>query len=316
MSTAGRAAPLALRVPPGRQGPGPLPAPLVDSLELKIARRAAGVLPGDRPGPGVGVGTELAQLRPYVPGDDVRALDPFAYARTGIPHVREYVPERALTTWALLDVSPSMAFGTADRLKSDVAEGATLVISRLALRHGGRIALATCGAAVERFVPPRSGRGALAGIRRVLDEGVGVDGGVAPAVAGPHHASSMARALMRLRKLTSNPGLIVVISDLRGPRDWRPALAAMGARHAVLVIEIRDPREETLPSVGPLALIDPESGERIEVDTTSRRLRDRFAEAARADRDAVAEELRRARVQHVILSTEGDWLRVLGRRLR
>src|SRR5690606_29826153 len=102
MSLRGAASAPALAVPPGRQGPGPLPAPLVDSLQLKIARRAAGVLPGDRPGPGVGVGTELAQLRPYVPGDDVRALDPFAYARTGIPHVREYVPERALTTWLVL----------------------------------------------------------------------------------------------------------------------------------------------------------------------------------------------------------------------
>jgi uncharacterized protein (DUF58 family) len=132
----------------------------------------------------------------------------------------------------------------------------------------------------------------------------------------PGHPSPLARTLARLRKLTSNPGLIVVISDLRGPRDWRPGLAALGTKHAVLVVEIRDPREETLPSVGPLALIDPESGQRIEVDTGSKRLRDRFAQAAAADRAAVNDELRRARVQHVVLSTEGDWLRVLGRRLR
>ena len=302
-----------LAVPPGRQGPGPLPAALVDWLQLSVARRAAGVLPGDRMGPGLGQGTELAQLRPYVPGDDVRTLDPFAYARTGIPHVREYVPERALTTWMVLDVSPSMAFGTADRLKSDVAEGTALVIARLALRHGGRIALATCGAATDRLVPPRGGRGALAGVRRVLDEGVGIDGTVP---SHPGHPSPLARALARLRKLTSNPGLIVVISDLRGPRDWRPGLAALGTKHAVLVVEIRDPREETLPAVGPMALIDPESGQRIEVDTGSKRLRDRFAQAAAADRAAVNDELRRARAQHVVLSTEGDWLRVLGRRLR
>ncbi len=303
-----------LRVPPGRQGPGPLPAALVDSLELKIARRAAGVLPGDRPGPGVGTGTELTQLRPYVPGDDVRALDPAAQARTGIPHIREYVPERALTTWVVLDISPSMAFGTAQRLKSDVAEGVTLVVSRLALRHGGRIALATFGARTERLLPPRGGRGALAGVRRVLDEGVSIDGAAASDPDG--HPSPLARSLARLRKLTTNPGLVVVVSDLRGPRDWRPALAGLGHRHAVLAVEIRDPREETLPSVGPLALIDPETGERMEIDTTSPRLRERFAQAAREDRAQVADELRRARAQHVVLSTEGDWLRVLGRRLR
>jgi uncharacterized protein (DUF58 family) len=106
------------------------------------------------------------------------------------------------------------------------------------------------------------------------------------------------------------------VTDLRGPLDWLPQLGAVAQRHAVLVVEIRDPREETLPSVGPLALIDPESGQRIEVDTGSKRLRDRFAQAAAADRAAVNDELRRARVQHVVLSTEGDWLRVLGRRLR
>ncbi|HEU4656093.1 MAG TPA: DUF58 domain-containing protein [Capillimicrobium sp.] len=303
-----------LRVPPGRQGPGPLPGALVDTLDLAVARRAGGMLPGDRRGVGVGSGTELAQLRPYVPGDDVRQLDPAASARTGIPHVREHVPERALTTWVLLDVSPSMAFGTADRLKSDVAEGVTLVVSRLALRRGGRIALATCGAATERLLPPRGGRGALAGVRRVLAEGVAIDGHL-PAIE-PGHPSPLARALARLRKLTAHPGLVVVVSDFRGPRDWRPALSALGARHGVLAVEVRDPREETLPSVGPLALVDPETGARVEVDTSSARLRERFAAAAREDRAAVAEQLRRARVEHVVLSTEGDYLRVLGRRLR
>jgi uncharacterized protein (DUF58 family) len=300
--------------PPGRQGPGPLPAALVDSLELTIARRAAGVLPGDRRGPGFGTGTELAQLRQYVPGDDVRALDPAAWARTGIPHIREYVPEKALTTWVVLDVSPSMAFGTADRLKSDVAEGVVLVTARLALRRGGRIALATAGAAAERMLPPRSGRGALAGVNRVLEEGVAVDGAGAHTPLG--HPSPLTRVLARLRKLSAHPGLVMVVSDLRGPRDWRPALSALGARHAVVVCEIRDPREETLPSVGPLALIDPESGQRVEVDTSSRRLRDRFAQAAREDRAAVADELRRARAEQVVLSTDGDWLRSFGRTLR
>src|SRR5256714_3039832 len=151
----------ALRPPTGRQGPGPLPAGLVDALDLAMARRAAGVLPGERKAPGVGAGTELFQLRPYQPGDDVRQLDAAAWARTGEPHVRLQVPERALTTWVVLDVSPSMAFGTADRLKADVAEGVALVLGRLATRRGGRVALLTSGAHVQRFLPPRRGRGAL-----------------------------------------------------------------------------------------------------------------------------------------------------------
>ena len=102
---------LALAPPAGRQGPGPIPGALVEALDLAFVRRAGGVSAGEHRGSGVGSGTELAQLRPYQPGDDVRQLDPSATARTGIPHVRQQVPERMLTTWMALDVSPSMAFG-------------------------------------------------------------------------------------------------------------------------------------------------------------------------------------------------------------
>ena len=112
----------------------------------------------------MGDGTELAQLRPYQPGDDVRRLDPAATARTGIPHVRLQVPERQLTTWLVLDVSASMAFGTADRLKCDVAEGVALLTARLATRRGGRVAMATCGARPERRLrPARRAHGARGG---------------------------------------------------------------------------------------------------------------------------------------------------------
>src|SRR5437763_15364353 len=196
-----------LRVPRGREGPGPVPAALVDALDLAMARRAAGVLPGERKAPGVGAGTELFQLRPYEPGDDVRQLDPAASARTGIPHVRLQVPERALTTWVVLDVSPSMSFGTADRLKADVAEGVVLVIGRLATRRGGRVGLLTSGATVQRFLPPRSGRGALGPVRRLLSEGVAPD--------GHHDPDAVTRTLRRAAQLARHPRLVVVISDLR-----------------------------------------------------------------------------------------------------
>ena len=110
--------------PPGRQGPGPMPAAAVAALDLALARRAGGRLPGDAPRASASAsGTELAQLRPYQVGDDVRMIDPAASARTGVPHVRQHVPERALTTWIVVDLSPSMAFGSTGRLKSDVAEG-------------------------------------------------------------------------------------------------------------------------------------------------------------------------------------------------
>src|SRR5688572_1619715 len=179
--------------PPGRQGPGPMQGALVEALDLVLARRAAGALPGERRAAGRGTGTELAQIRPYQVGDDVRRIDAAASARTGVPHVRDHVPERTLTTWILVDVSASMAFGTADRLKSDVADG---------------VALLTCGAPIARQLPPRGGRAQLIALRRALAAGVAPDGYVPD-------GDALADGMRRIGRLARGPGLIVVVSDFR-----------------------------------------------------------------------------------------------------
>jgi uncharacterized protein (DUF58 family) len=297
-----------LRPPAGRQGPGPLPHGLIAALDLVVARRAAGALPGDRRAAGLGAGTELAQLRPYEVGDDVRQLDAAATARTGIPHVRLHVPERTLTTWIVVDVSPSMAFGTAQRLKWDVAEGAALVLGRLAVRRAGRVALMTFGAARPRLVPPRASKPGLVALRRALAEGVAPDG------RPDRHA--LADALRRAGRVATQPGLVVLISDFRDQDGWTRPLGALRARHSVMAIEVGDPREAAIPAVGRLALVDPETGERVEIDTSRRQLRERFAALEAERRGQVVRELRRLEVEHVALSTEGDWLGALGRRLR
>jgi uncharacterized protein (DUF58 family) len=297
-----------MRLPAGRQGPGPVPQRIVDGLELVMATRAGGALPGDTRAPGVGTGTELAQLRPYEVGDDVRQLDPSATARAGEPYVRVHVPERTLTTWVAVDVSPSMAFGTATRLKSDVAEGAALVIGRLAIRRAGRVAVMKFGAGTPELHPPRASKPGLVSLRRVLAEGVARDGGG----ADPH---ALANAMRRLARVATQPGLVAIVSDFRDQEDWTRTLGALRARHSVFAIEIRDPREMSLPDVGRLAVVDPETGEHIQVDTSHPKLRRRFAaiEAERSER--VAREMRRLRVEHAVVSTDGDWLRALGRRL-
>lgn len=298
----------ALVTPAGSQGAGALPRPLLDALDISLPRKVAGLLPGGHGASGLGHGIELAQLRPYAPGDDVRAMDWPATARTTIPHVRVYVPDRGLSTWIVLDVSPSMAFGTADRLKSDVAAGVAEVVARVGTRRSDSVGLLVCGnGGPVRVLPPRHGRGGLLGIRRALADGVAPDGDA---------GEGLASALLRAGRVARRRGLVVVVSDLLGPRDWRPALAALRHRHAVLVCEIRDPREDALPDVGHLRLVDPETGARVHVDTSRRKLRERYAEAMAAERAAVAAELRRARVEHVVLSTDGDWLRTLGEALR
>jgi uncharacterized protein (DUF58 family) len=286
-----------------------MPGALVDALDLVVARRVARGLPGDRRAAGVGAGTELAQLRPYQVGDDVRHIDPAATARTGEPHVRMHVPERTLTTWIVLDVSPSMAFGTSARLKADVAEGVALVLGRLAVRRAGAVGLVRFGFGDSAHVlPPRGAKPGIVALRRALSEGVAPD--------GRGHAGALADALARVGRVARGPGVVAIVSDFRDQTGWERPLGALRVHHSVIAIEIGDPREAEVPPVGRLALIDPETGARVEVDTSSPRVRERFAALERERRESIARELKRLRIDHVPLSTEDDWLVALGRRLR
>ena len=303
--------PAVLEPPAARQGPGPVAQPLIEALDVALSRMVARMLPGDRRAAGVGAGTELAQLRPYEVGDDVRHIDAAATARTGQPHVRLHVPERALTTWIVLDVSPSMAFGTALRLKADVAEGVALVFGRLGVRRAGSVGVVAFGAAGVggiRVLPPRGAKPGIVALRRLLAEGVAPD--------GQHDGDGLANALQRVARLARQPGLVVVISDFRDQHGWPGSMGPLRMRHSVLAAEIVDPREAEVPAVGHLALVDPETGARIDVDTSNRRLRERFAQLERDRRDTLARELRRLRVDHVALATDQDWLLALGRHLR
>jgi uncharacterized protein (DUF58 family) len=285
-----------------------MPPALLDALALAVTQRVAGALPGDRRAAGVGAGTELAQLRPYAFGDDVRRIDEAATARSGEPHVRLEVPERTLTTWLAVDVSASMAFGTAHRLKADVAEGVALALGRLALRHAGRVGVLTFGAGEPRLLPPRGSKAGVVALRRALADGVGRD--------GEHDPTALADALARIGRVARQPGLVVVVSDFREQHDWARALGSLRARHAVLAVEVHDPREATLPPVGRIAIVDPETGKRMEVDTSRPRVRERFEALEAERRQTLHAELRRLRVDHAPLSTDEDWLLQQGRRQR
>ena len=299
---------LALVPPAARQGPGPMPDAMVESLSVLLTRRVARSLPGDQRAAGVGAGTELAQLRPYRVGDDVRQIDPGATARTGEPHVRVHVPERTLTTWVVLDVSASMAFGTTERLKADVAEGVALVLGRLALRSAGSVGLVAFGAGPLRTLPPRGSRPGMVALRRALAEGTEPDGHEDP--------RALHRALSFVERAAKQPGLVAVISDFRDQEEWTRPLGALRVRHSVLAVDVSDPREHELPAVGRLTVVDPETGGLLTVDTSRRRVRERFAEAERERREELVRELRRLRVHHVPLSSGDDWLLEMGRRLR
>ena len=193
-----------------------------------------------------------------------------------------------------------MAFGTGRRLKADVAEGVALVFGRIGVRRAGSVGMVTFGAGARRMLPPRGAKPGLVAVRRALADGVAPD--------GQHDPDALADALGRVARLARQPGLVVVISDFREHRAWERPLGSLRVRHSMLAVEVVDPREAELPAVGRLALVDPETGARVEVDTSSRRLRQRFAELERERRGRVAQELRRLRVDHVTLSTDSNWL--------
>jgi uncharacterized protein (DUF58 family) len=292
---------------PERPGPGAMPDALLRALDVTIGRRVEGLLAGDYRSVLLGAGTELAQIRPYAPGDDPRQIDWNVTARTGQAHVRVQLAERVMVTWLLLDTSASMQFGTADRRKADVAEGVALAVGHVATRRGNRLGIVTFGGADPVSEPPRQGRGGLIGLLRTLR---------ADADGEAHGATSLGEAFLRTGALARQRSLVVVVSDFRGPFDWRGPLLQLAGRHDVIAVEVRDPREQELPNVGDLWLVDPETGDQLRVDTRDAKLRSRFAAAAEQERSGLARTLAALGVRHVVVSTQGDWLRALAVFLR
>jgi uncharacterized protein (DUF58 family) len=295
--------PLAPTRTPAAPGPGPLSTASLRALELSVGRRVDGLLAGDYRSAFPGIGSELWQVRPYEPGDDVRRIDWNVTARTNEPHVRVELAERVLVTWLVVDLSASMTFGTADRRKADVAEGVATAVGWAATRRGNRLGVVAF-AGEERFDRPRQGRLALLETLRLLRE------------LPPGGNRSLRDALQLTDRLARQRALVVVVSDFRGPRDWRPPLVRLAGRHTVIAVEVRDPREQELTNVGRLRLVDPESGRQLRVDTADARLRERFAVAAAEERRQLVGLLSSAGVRHVALSTRGDWLRPLAAFLR
>jgi len=287
---------------PARPGPGPIAERLLRALDITVARQMEGLLAGDYRSRLLGDGSELAQIRPYTADDDVRQIDWNVTARTGQPHVRVQHAERVLVTWLVLDTSPSMQFGTADRRKADVAEGVAIAVGHVATRRGNRLGVVTFGDARPRSAPVRQGRLGLIGLLAALrEENEEPDRRVG--------ATSLGEAIRRTDALARQRSFVVLVSDFRGPSDWRRPLLQLAGRHDVVAVEIRDPREQELPSAGELWLVDPETGRQLRVDTRSAKLRRRFADAAAEERRALARTLASLGVRHVVLTTSGDWLR-------
>lgn len=276
-------------------------------LELTVLRRLDGLLQGEHLGLLPGPGTEPSTARPYRPGeDDVRRMDWGVTARTTEPHVRDLVADRELETWALVDLTASMDFGTARAEKRDLAVAAVAAVGFLTVGGGNRTGAHLLGPGGVRRLPARTGRPALLGLVRSLL--------TAPRAEAGADVPPLAEALTALDRRQRRRGLRVVVSDFLDPQlDWAEPMRRLAARQQVLVVEVVDPRELELPDVGLLAVVDPETGRRREVWTGRRALRTRYAEAAAGHRVAVRTAVRRAGAAHVVLRTDRDWVRDLAR---
>jgi uncharacterized protein (DUF58 family) len=270
-------------------------------LELTVTRRLDGLLRGQYAGLFPGAGTEVSGSREYRPGEDeVRRMDWAVTARTGLPHVRETIADRELTVWVMVDATPSMDFGTALVEKRELAVSAVAAVGFLTAGHGNRLGASVMSAAGVRRFPARTGRAHLLSLLRALLALPRGEPGTAPPLADS--LDGLGRALRRR-------GLVVVVSDfLDTSWSWELPLRRLALRHQVIAVEVMDPRELTLPNVGVLTVIDPETGRRRDVSTASRRVRTRFAAAAAAQKAEVRTAIRRTGAAHLPLRTDRDWV--------
>ena len=268
------------------------------TLELTVRGRLDGLLQGNHLGLVPGPGSEPGEARAYQPGDDVRRMDWAVTARTTEPHVRQTVADRELETWVVLDLSPSLDFGTASCEKRDLAIAALAAVTHLTRGGGNRIgALVATGERTARL----PARGGLVHARGLLKK-------VAETPRAPEGTrGDLAAAVEQLRRPPRRRGLAVVISDFLGDTSWERPLRALSARHELLAVEVLDPRELELPDVGTVVLADPETGRQREVQTTPLLCRE-FAAAASEHRDLVAATLRRCGAAHLTLRTDSDWI--------
>src|SRR5437867_1112969 len=273
-------------------------------LEWTVVRRLDGLLQGDYRTIFKGQGLDLADIREYVFGDDVRHIDWNVTARLDAPYVREYLEDREINAHFLLDLSPSVDFGTADRRKRDLLIDFTGILARLLTRHGNRVGATMYGAHVERVVPARGGRIQVLRLLNELERRPRLER--APLTSLSELIDAGLRALKRR-------SLVFVISDFFSSQGWEDRLTMLARRHETLAVRLVDPRENELPHVGPLILTDSETGEQLWVDTHDGGFRSRLTAAARRREQHLAEAFAKAGVDVLVLRTDEDLVRSIVR---
>ena len=273
-------------------------------LDWKVIRRLDGLLQGDYRTLFYGFGVDFSDLREYQPEDDIRYIDWNVTARMNTPYVRQYSEDRELTAWFLLDVSPSVDFGTLQHQKRTMLMDFVAVLARLLTRHGNRVGAMMFGGSIQHTIPARGGKmQVLRLINDMLNQ---------PRLS---HAPFTNLKLFLNGALNSikRRSLVFVISDFISEPGWEKPLSLLNQRHEVLAIRLWDPREVELPDIGVVVMEDAETSEQLYVDTHDRKFRQRFRDAAQRREAALSESFKRAGVDALSLSTEEDLVRAIVR---
>jgi uncharacterized protein (DUF58 family) len=265
-------------------------------LEWKVIRRLDGLLQGDYRTLLRGAGLDLADLREYQLHDDVRHIDWNVTARMNSPHVRVFTEDREMSAWFLLDLSPSVDFGSGVLRKRNVSAEFVAVLARLLTRHGNRVGAMLYGAGVDTIIPPRTGRRHVLHLLHSMLDRVAVE-------SGPTRLQELlASAAGNIQRRST----VFVVSDFISEPGWEKALAQLAQRHEVVAVRVLDPLELELPDLGLLTLRDAETGEQVVVDTHDAGFRKRFARIAAQREAELRQALTRCGVDALELSTDAE----------
>ena len=280
------------------------PERVLRRLEWRVLRRLDGRLQGDHRTAFRGTGVDVADLREYRYGDDLRHVDWNVTARTDTPHVREYVEDREVTAWLLLDCSASMDVGPVERRKHVVLTEVAATVAQLLSRGGNRVGAVLFDTGVRETIPPASGRNQ---VLRILSRLLRPVGGTVTASTDLVAVLRAALGILRRRSL------VVIVSDFLGEPGWQGLLGQLARRHDVVAIQVVDRREFELPAVGMIYVEDAETGEVIFVDTDDAGFRARLAAAADERQAMLAADLRSAGLELHTVATDEDLVRALFR---
>jgi uncharacterized protein (DUF58 family) len=273
------------------------PEKLLKKLEWTVIRRLDGLLHGDYRTLIRGFGLDLADLREYQYHDDVRHIDWNVTARLQTPYVREYNEDRDINAWFLIDLSPSVDFGSGEVRKRSVAADFVAVLARILTRHGNRVGALLYGEKVDTVIPARNGR---RHVLHLMDR----------MASRPRLASSAATRLEDLLhggfSVVKRRSLVFVISDFISAPGWAKPLALLARRHEVIAVRLYDPLEMELPDIGLFTIQDAETGEQLFIDTHDKSFRKRFAELARVRELELRRAFRDAGVDALELATDAD----------